>query len=217
MAFIRKVYAILAIQLVITASAIFAVQYSESARDYATNSPGLAITCCIVSIATMCMIICCFGRKAPLNYILLLLFTGCEAYMVAGLTAQYDRHTVLMAGTTTALVTVSLTIYAMTTKTDISVFMAAVFVLYLAMMPMMMLSIFCWNIPGMYIFYNVIGLIFYSLYLIIDTIMICKSAEMQKKHGYSMFTYDDYIIGALQLYLDIVMIFIYLLQLFGKD
>lgn len=180
------------------------------------NSPGLAITCCFGSVTFMCMIICCFGRKAPLNFILLMLFTACEAYMIAGLTAQYDKNTVLMAGSTTALVTVSLSIYAMTTKTDISVFMAAVFVLYLAMMPITIMSFFLWNIPGMYIFYNVLGLIFYSLYLIIDTMMICQSAQLQKKHGYSMITYDDYIIAALQLYLDIVMIFVYLLQLFGK-
>jgi len=42
----------------------------------------------------------------------------------------------MLAGLTTALVTISLTIYAMFTKTDIRVFMALVFVLYLAMLPM---------------------------------------------------------------------------------
>lgn len=41
---------------------------------------------------------------------------------------------------------------------------------------------------------------------------------MQKKHGRNrmVITYDDYIMGALQLYLDIVMIFIYLLEIFGS-
>ena len=87
MKFIRKVYSILAVQLSLTTAMICAVQYSESFRDFSINRPGLAISCAVGSIVTMCMIICCFGKKAPCNYSLLFLFTFCESYMVSGLTA----------------------------------------------------------------------------------------------------------------------------------
>ena len=87
--FVRKVYSILACQLSLTAGFIFLVQTSDTTRNFATRNPGLGIFAAVMSIALMCAIICCFGRKAPLNYILLLGFTMCETYMVGGLTAQY--------------------------------------------------------------------------------------------------------------------------------
>ena len=75
----------------------------------------------------------------------------------------------LAAGATTALVAIALTVYAMTTKVAIQVFAAMVWILYLAMLPMTLLSFFL-RIPGLHILYLALGLIFYSLFLIIDTI-----------------------------------------------
>lgn len=72
-----------------------------------------------MSIVLFCAIVCCFARAHPTNLILLGLFTVCEAYMVGGITARYDPKTVAMAALATALVTISLTIYAMRTKTEI--------------------------------------------------------------------------------------------------
>lgn len=169
MKFIRKVYSILAVQLSITTGAICAVQFNETARDWAINSFWLSLTACFVMVFSLCALICCFGKKVPHNYILMILFTMCEAYFVAGITAFYDRNTVIAAGATTALVAISLTIYAMTTKTDIRVFMAMVCVLYFAMLPLTIMSIFM-RLPALHVFYNCMGLIFYSLFLIIDTI-----------------------------------------------
>lgn len=97
--------------------------------------------------------------------------------MVAGLTARYDQNTVIAAGATTALVAVSLTIYAMFTKVKLEVFYAMVFVIYLAMLPMMILC-FVLRLPTLHIVYCALGLIMYSLFLIIDTIQICKSVEL---------------------------------------
>ena len=77
------------------------------------------ILAAIGSITTMCMIVCCFGRQVPINFILLTIFTLCEGFMVATITARYDPKTVVTAGLATALTTISLTIYAMFTKVDI--------------------------------------------------------------------------------------------------
>ena len=62
--------------------------------------------------------------------------------MVAGITARYERELVMTAGLGTALVSISLTIYAMNTKQDISVFYAMVFVVYFAMFPFLLLAMF---------------------------------------------------------------------------
>jgi FtsH-binding integral membrane protein len=161
----------------------------------------------------MCAIICCYGRTVPANYILLFVFTAAESYCVAGLTSFYDPNTVFMAGLTTALVTIALTIYAMFTKTDISVFYGLIWVVYLAMMPICIVGFVLPGFNRLYILYCCLGVIFYSLFLIIDTMQICKTSKSMG--GYAV-GYDDYVIGALQLYLDIIMIFVYLLQIFGQ-
>lgn len=80
------------------------------------KNQGLYIAAAILSIVLCISIVCCFGRQAPLNYILLFGFTVCETYMVGGITAQYEKGIVVTAGLATALVTIALTVYAMTTK-----------------------------------------------------------------------------------------------------
>ena len=57
------------------------------------------------------------------------------------------------------------------------------------------------------------GVLLYSIYLIYDTQLIIGNKE-------NRLDYDDYILGALMLYLDIINLFIYLLQIlkeFNKD
>ena len=122
MKFVRKVYSILAVQLSITAGFIYSVHNSQKFLQFVVGNHGLAILACLGAITTMCMIVCCFGRSVPTNYILLLIFTLCESYGIAGVTAAYDKNTVIMAGFATATVTIALTIYAFTTTTDIAVF-----------------------------------------------------------------------------------------------
>jgi len=103
---------------------------------------AITLAACVGSIVTMFMIVCCCGRSHPTNYILLFIFTICETWMVGGLTSRYEPKVVMMAGSATAAATIALTIYAMKTKTDISVFMALSFVVCLAMLPIMIICIF---------------------------------------------------------------------------
>ena len=55
------------------------------------------------------------------------------------------------------------------------------------------------------------GVVLYGLFLIIDTMMIIKGDSMTGK-GVGI---DDYIIGAMMLYIDIIMMFVYILRLLG--
>lgn len=47
-------------------------------------------------------------------------------------------------------------------------------------------------------------MILYCVYIVYDTRIICQK-----------FSYDDYIVGAVTLYMDIIMLFLELLRLFG--
>ena len=188
------------------------MQTSSAAKQFVLANQALAIVCAVMSIFLMFAIVCCFGRTAPTNYILLLLFTICETYMVGGLTARYPQDVVILAGLSTALVVVALTVYAMRTNTPIEIFAAMGWVVYLAMLPIMIIGFFIAS-KTLYIVYCCLGILLYSLYLIIDTQMIVGGKSMSgDKVQCSM---DDYIIGALMLYIDIIMLFIYILRILG--
>ena len=59
--------------------------------------------------------------------------------------------------------------------------------------------------------YAAIGALLFSVYLIFDTQMIIGG-----KRDYEL-SVDDYVPAAISLYIDIVQLFIYILQLFGEQ
>ena len=63
-----------------------------------------------------------------LNYILLLIFTLSEAYLVSTVCIVYDKMLVFEAATVTLMITVSLTIYACVTKTDFTIIGGQLFI-----------------------------------------------------------------------------------------
>ena len=118
-----------------------------------------------------------------------------------------------MAGAATALTTIALTVYALTTKIDIAVFDALGFIVCIAMLPIFIIGLFVHS-AIIHTLITCFGVFVYSIYLIMDTLFICK--------GEGGFTgkdcgYDDYIIGSMMLYTDIIMIFIYILRLLGGE
>ena len=212
MNFVRKVYSILTCQLAFTVAFILWVQTDENLRIWVNKNSGWSIAAGVMAIVFMFMIVCCFSRKVPLNYILMAAFTLCEGYLVGAVTATYPKDVVAMAGGATALTTLALTIYAMRTKTSIEVFVAMAFVVYLAMMPLIIISWFV-GLGALNTVYCCLGVVLYGLYLIIDTMMIVRGKGLGGR-GCMM---DEYCVGALLLYMDIIGMFLYLLRLFGNS
>ena len=58
--------------------------------------------------------------------------------------------------------------------------------------------------------YCLAGIVIYGIYLVIDTQLIAGGKKVE-------LSYDDYILGALMLYIDIIGLFIYILSLFGRS
>ena len=79
-------------------------------------------------------------------------------------------------------------------------------VMFTLILSMMFFSFATWWHPLV----SALLVIFYGLFLIYDTQMIAGG----RKYELSL---DDYIIGALILYIDIIMIFLELLKLFGNN
>ena len=60
-----------------------------------------------------------------------------------------------------------------------------------------------------YIFYCALGVIVFGLYLVFDTQQIVGGKRFS-------LDYDDYIIGAIFLYIDIIRIFLFLIQIISR-
>ena len=162
------------------------------------------------SLILMCALICCksLGRSVPCNYFLMTTFTLCEAYIVSYICASVnDPKVVIAAAFFTAAIVLSLTVYAFTTKKDFTVFGGLAFMISIGLL---IFGIVCAFLgPQMYLIYCFLSVCAFGFYLIIDTQMVVG------QNKYELET-DDYIIGAIILYVDIVNIFIYLVQIFGN-
>jgi FtsH-binding integral membrane protein len=214
--FVKKVYSILSVQLLVTFGIAFFV------NDFVGKNPTLAggiyILAMVGLVSTMCVLCCCADlmRKFPINYGILSLITVAMSCVVGIVTAQYKTESVLLAVATTALIFFCLTAYACITKTDwtgMGPYLAAGLMALIAFG--FMLQIFCWfgMCPGplLHKLYAGAGVLIFTMYIVYDTQMIVGGTHA--KHQY---TIDDYAFAALNLYLDIINLFIYLLQLFGE-
>lgn len=208
--FIRKVYGIISMQLCLTVALCTLGVTSPAYQSFQQAHPSLMVLSGIGSLATMIALFCCFeqSKKVPNNYILLGLFTLCEAYLVSYTCTQYEPQSVLMAALMTLAVTISLTVYAFTTKKDFTYFGATFFIFSAVLIMVSLLSWFTQN-NFLHMVCVAGGAVFYGFYLIYDTQLVAGG----KKHALSL---DDYIIGAMIIYLDIIILFIRILELFGE-
>jgi len=91
--FMRKVYSILMVQLVITGSIISCFLFIDSLKTY-VRGEGVWIYYTSLAVSVVCIIslTCCteVRRKFPLNFIFLGIFTLCEGLMLGTISSYYD-------------------------------------------------------------------------------------------------------------------------------
>ncbi|XP_037887589.1 protein lifeguard 1-like isoform X2 [Glossina fuscipes] len=208
--FIRKVYMILMGQLMVTFGFVALFTFHQPTKDFARHNPALFWVALAVLLVTMIAMACCEGvrRKTPMNFIFLGLFTLAESFLLGMTAGNYAANEVLMAVGITAAVCFALTLFAIQTKYD---FTMCGGVLLAVMVVFLIFGIVAIFIPGkiMTIVYASLGAVIFSIYLIYDTQLM-----MGGEHKYSI-SPEEYIFAALNLYLDIVNIFIYILTLIG--
>jgi protein lifeguard len=210
--FIRKVMGILAAQMLVTVLIVLSVCLSSGLSEFLYNNIWLIYLCLGFYLVVLIMLMCFkrFARSVPVNYILLGVLTVSMSVIAAVITSCYDPYSVLIALGLTLAVTVSLTIYALTTKTDFTVCYGLMWALCFATTIVALLLIFNGTGGGLYYFYCWLCVIAYSIYLIVDIQLVAGGRRHKVDH-------EDYIIGALVLYIDIIMLFLKILKIVGKS
>merc|ERR1719198_261116 len=148
----------------------------------------------------------CFKQAFPLNLGLLFGFTVCMSYVIGTLCTAYAAQgygaLVLEAFAITSLLFVGLTAFTMWSGIDFS-FLGLI-------LPMLLLTLMIWGFFAMFAFpsfafsqvYALCGTLIFALYVLFDTHMIT-----------TYLAYDDYVLGAINLYLDFINLFLMILQL----
>ena len=121
--FVRKVYTILTMQLLLTAGAAALCAFEPHARAFALSNQPAYVSALVGSVATL-VAMACYEDRHPTNMIALLLFTLCESYLIGVLCAAYYAQGagayVAFAFAITSVVFSALTLFVCATRRDFS-------------------------------------------------------------------------------------------------
>mmetsp|Transcript_74279 Transcript_74279/g.192990 ORF Transcript_74279/g.192990 Transcript_74279/m.192990 type:complete len:242 (+) Transcript_74279:95-820(+) len=213
MGFVRKVYGILSAQLLLTVAIATPFQYMSKQQVVAAQP--LLIISCIVLVATMCAMMCCAHalRTFPSNYIFLGVLTSAMGVLVGFTSAMYTWQSVVLSAGITVGIFIGMTVFAWTTKTDFTGYGPYLFGAMLTLMvfgfTLSIMSLCGVHIKWLTMLYDFLAVLLFTFYIVFDTQMIIGG-----DHQIS-FNIDDYCFAALNLYLDIINLFLHLLALLG--
>lgn len=208
-AFVRKVYAILSIQLGVTFGIALCFILVESMSLWIRKYWW--VTLIAVGVAfIMTMVLTCvpsLARRVPGNFIMLTIITLCYSLVIGYAGAVTTTQAFAIAAGITFAVTIGLTIFAIQTKWDFTGCGVYLFVLLLVLFVFGIIAAIVRN-RILHIVYAALGALLFSFMLVYDTQQIVGGKH--RKYSYSI---DDYIFAALTLYLDIINLFLYILSL----
>lgn len=211
--FIRRVFAVLMLQLATTVGFICLFLFEERVKFYVQRSWGMYISAYVLFFVLYFVLVCCEGvrRSSPANIILLTAFTLSLSYLVGVISSFHQTNIVLIMMGVTTLVCASVMIFACQTKYDFTtwggvLFCAAVAIFFLSIFTPLWLALN--TTVGKILIGGLLALVFVAfLAYDVQLVMGGKKYELGP---------EEYILASLILYIDIVYIFLLLLAIFGR-
>ncbi|EDQ88698.1 uncharacterized protein MONBRDRAFT_25917 [Monosiga brevicollis MX1] len=215
MAFLRKVYGIVCAQLLCTTLMAAFFVSSPTVKTFVQSSPTIYTLASWVMIGlTVALMV--FRKSSPLNYQLLTAFvrtthascasmTLVTSYVVGTTVTFYELPVVIEAALLTSVITVGLTAFAFQTKHDFT-FLNSFLVTGLWLM--IGISLIMWFFPPsstVELAYSVIGALLFSAFIVVDTQLMLNKLSP-----------EEYILCAINLYLDIINLFLEILRIMSK-
>ncbi|CAF4925990.1 unnamed protein product [Pieris macdunnoughi] len=202
-AFVRKVYSILTCQLLLTLSFITLFVYHTPTKLWAEqNTWTFWVAFVMMFVCLIAMSFCGdLRRQSPTNFIFIGLFILAESFLLGVTSSVYKSDAAVGI---TAAICLALTILAMQTKW---VSTAIISVMVTCCKPFN--RDFIPRNSIVTLVYASVGALLFSVYLIYDTQLM-----MGGKHKYSI-SPEKYVFAALNLYLDVINIFIHIFMIIG--
>ncbi|XP_057653131.1 protein lifeguard 2-like [Diorhabda carinulata] len=213
--FVAKVYGILTSQFFITFGFVMMCVYIVPVKNFVKTRPVL-YTLSTVGLVVLLILLACFihlRRSFPINFILLLIFTIAFAYSMGTAASFYSEKAVMVATGSTALIVAIVTFLAWLNLFDVT---SWGFILYVGVALVLLFglvgSIIFWVFGGSEMFKMIFASVivtFFTIYLLYDTQKLIGGGRIALSP-------EEYILGALSLYVDIMLIFNYVLLLCGR-
>lgn len=201
--FLRKVYALLTMQLAMTTTTVLIMTQDRAISTAVLHTPGLGMGASVGALVALCPLFV-LKDKHPWNFLLLLLFNMCESIAVGFVCTLYVSqgcgNLVLLSLVITMVTFGGLSAYVHITRRDLRFLEAFLGIALLSVLAMSIVCIFVTS-PLWHIAVATAGILVFSGFVLYDTSMMLK-----------YMTPDDAIIASVQLYLDILNLFLYILE-----
>ncbi|KAM9404286.1 glutamate receptor, ionotropic, N-methyl D-aspartate-associated protein 1b (glutamate binding) isoform 1-T3 [Salvelinus alpinus] len=209
-AFIRKVFMVLTVQLMVTFSFVAIFTFVEGIKVFVRANTWTYWVSYGVFFVSLITISCCgeFRRKHPWNLIALSILTLAMSYMVGMIASFYDTDSVIMAVGITAVVCFTVVIFSLQTKYDFTSCHGVLLVCLIVLVLFGFLCIFIRN-KILELVYASLGALLFTCFLAVDTQLLLGNKE-------KALSPEDYVFAALSLYTDIINIFLYILSIVGR-
>jgi FtsH-binding integral membrane protein len=208
--FIRKTFTYFFSSILVTLSSCILFKFIPECSKFAYTETGQALytVSMITNFMSIFTLICCgdLARKSPQKYILYYLFTFSLSYLIGMSVIRIPNDIVVSAILITTGITFNLTVYAIFTKsdfTDLSGYLIAV-----------LMGIIITSIVNLFLHNSILqimiagaGSILFSCFIVYDVQMIVGNKHIKYKYNK-----DDYIFAALNLYLDVINLFLYVME-----
>jgi len=205
MQFIRKVYSILTVQLLLTMALSSASYFSSSYKLWIQSHTWAMYTSVFGALAFMLLTF--WKRKSyPTNLLFLSGFTALEAYAISVVVSFYDSRIVLQALILTFGIFVALTLFACQTKYDFTSWMPYLFgALWVLVLAGFVGIFFPYNSTAELV-YGIGGALIFSGYILVDTQLVMRHYHVEEE-----------IAAAISLYLDVINLFLSILRILNSQ
>lgn len=208
--FVSKVFAIVFIQLAVTFGTIALFSFQEDVQNFVFSQPQLLTVSIVVVFGSVIVLSCCsdFARTHPNGMIVLTFLTLAMSYLLGVIAATRAPEQVLMAsGVTLGLVIVlglfaKFSSYDMTSKGPYLLVALVVFLFF------SIILMFVQESREVRTAFAAIGVLLFGFFLVYDIQLVIGG----KHHKYQL-SPDEYVFAAVNIYLDVVNILLYVLIL----
>ncbi|XP_016974261.1 protein lifeguard 1 [Drosophila rhopaloa] len=208
--FIRKVYLILLTQMITSLVVIAGLTVDKQVRLEVAKSTWMFLLALLVVVVILVTLACNedLRRRTPVNFILLAAFTLAESFLLGIAACRYAPKEIFMAVVITAAVCLGLTLFALQTRYDFTMMGGILVSCLIILLLFGILTMFVGG--GLFTtLYASLSALLFSVYLVYDTQLMLGG-----RHRYSI-SPEEYIFAALNLYMDVINIFLDILQVIG--
>ncbi|MCI4377728.1 hypothetical protein PGIGA_G00206920 [Pangasianodon gigas] len=208
-AFIRKVFSVVTVQLLVTFSIVCVFTFSETVKDAVQVNIWIYLSSYIIFmvVALALTFSSSLSRKHPWNFISLSVVTLSLSYMVGTVASFHNTTAVTIAMGATLVISFSIIIFSAQTRVDFTVCNGILIVLAVDLLMFGFFSTFYYS-NVLQIVYGCLGALAYALFLVVD----CQLVMGRQKYSLNP---EEYVFAALIIYLDIITIFLYILIILG--